>query len=138
MLRSTLFEVERKWLHQRAIIFFRGNFLLSLSLSVSLICSLSLFLPPYPSLRRWHQTPTPAFYPVSRSLAFIFTPHWSFSEASDFFYLQQPRRKGISELLPKVSKDIPFHTKKELRVNPLKKRQCNWGVEGLTLLADLG
>lgn len=71
-LRSTPFELERKHLRQWAFFFFRGNF----------------FPLPFPLTQETASAPssTPAFYPVSRSQAFIFTPQWSLWDAWDFFF----------------------------------------------------
>lgn len=55
------------------LFFFRGNF----------------FPLPFPLTQETASAPssTPAFYPVSRSQAFIFTPQWSLWDAWDFFFL---------------------------------------------------
>lgn len=63
---------------------------------------------------------TPAFYPLSRSLAFILHLTGAFGRLQ-IFYLLQPRRKGISETSPKVGKDVPFHTQKECGASSLGK-----------------
>lgn len=72
-LKSTPFELERKRLRQWAFFFFFQR---------------KLFPLPFPLTQETASatSSTPAFYPVSRSQAFIFTPQWSLWDAWDFFF----------------------------------------------------
>lgn len=80
---------------------------------------------------------TLAFYPLSRSLAFILHFTGAFGRLQ-IFYLLQPRRDGISETLPKVCKDVPSHTEEEMWSEVTQEKTKVIRKKRFFFLSDLG